>query len=348
MSTPQSADQATGPIHIADRYRVAQRVGSGGTAVVYRCMDEHSGRTVAVKALRTNGPLIQEAAGRFRREAHLAASLAHRHIVRVLDYGYSQVPALSKSLAWADEGDHEVPFLAMEYIFGPNLKEVAKRYGQLPLNWVYQVGFQLCDALHAAHERNVVHRDVKPQNVMLVDSAIELIAILTDFGIARQVGGEYTALTVTGQVLGTPDYLAPEQVMGEPGDHLCDLYSLGIVLYELITGHLPFEADAPLAAASLRMVAKPPPLSTHRPDVPPALEQVILATLEKNPKARPQSALELSRALLWSQRQTPVVTEGPPGGWLVPIPPVPASGIVERQRTRPIEKANEQPGPGPA
>jgi eukaryotic-like serine/threonine-protein kinase len=317
MSAASGPGRTGAAFTIADRYRVLARVGLGGTAVVYRCIDDHTARVVAVKVLRTSGPQIPEAAGRFRREARLAASLSHRHIVRVLDYGYSMAPAMGVREPWISDDDQPVPYVAMEYVFGPNLKELVRKIGPLPLPWVWRLGDQLCAALAAAHDLGVVHRDVKPQNVMLVDSHLELVAKLTDFGIARQVGGDYTTLTVTGQVLGTPDYLSPEQVMGEPGDPASDLYSLGIVLYELLTGHLPFEADTPLAAASRRMVADPPPPSRFRPDVPSSVEDVVLWVLQRDPTARPASARDLAGALLWSRAHAPATDEVPAGAWLV-------------------------------
>lgn len=336
---------------IADRFRVVARVGLGGTAVVYRCLDERTGRFAAVKVLRTQGPQIPEAAGRFRREARLAASLSHRHIVRVLDSGYCTPPPAPGRIPWAADDAQDVPYVAMEYVFGPNLKDVVRKLGPLPLAWVWRLGDQLCAALSAAHALGVVHRDVKPQNVMLVDSALELLAKLTDFGIARQVGGDYTTLTVTGQVLGTPDYLSPEQVMGEPGDPSSDLYSLGIVLYELLTGRLPFEADTPLAAASRRMVADAPPPNRHRADIPPDLIDVIMLTLQRDPNARPSSAVELRDMLRWARRQASYLPEGPAGGWLVrkqdrnrgPAAPTPRIATEGEQPSSPLAMA-EDPG----
>jgi serine/threonine-protein kinase len=302
---------------IADRFRVVARVGLGGTAVVYRCVDGHSGHVVAVKVLRTNGPQIPSAEGRFRREARLASLLMHRHIVRVLDFGYTAPPEISPRVPWAMEGNQPVPYLAMEYVYGPNLKDLVRRYGPLPTEWVWTIGDQLCSALEAAHAVGVVHRDMKPQNVMLVDSKIELLAKLTDFGIARQVNADYTALTVFGQVLGTPDYLSPEQVMGEPGDPASDIYSLGIVLYEMLTGHLPFEAETPLAAASRRMVADPPPISHFRPDLPSALQEVVMLATRRDSTSRPASARAFADLLRWSRMQSPFTAPNPPGDWLV-------------------------------
>jgi serine/threonine protein kinase len=159
--------------------------------------------------------------------------------------------------------------------------------------------------------------------VLLLDSAQELLIKLTDFGIARQVGADLTKLTATGQVIGTPDYLSPEQVMGEKGEGPSDLYSLGIVLYELATGRLPFEADTPLAAASRRMVVDPPSLRTWRPDTPPALEEVVLAALQREEYDRFRSAQELAEALRWSRAQSGPTPTPPLGAWL---PPRPAPG----------------------
>ncbi len=202
---------------LADRYQVVARVGIGGTAVVYRCVDLHTQRIVAVKVLRTTGRMIPEAEARFRREARLAASLAHPHIVRVLDFGYTVALDAPAPMPWQDEVSGPVPYLAMEYVFGSTLKELVRRRGPLPIDWVWRIGEQLCSALGAAHALGVVHRDVKPQNVMILDARLDLLAQLTDFGIARQVGGDLTTLTNTGEILGTPDYLSPEQVLGEPG-----------------------------------------------------------------------------------------------------------------------------------
>ena len=312
---------ASDPFPVADRYRILARVGLGGTAMVYRCVDLHTQRTVAVKVLRTNGPLIPEAATRFRREALLAAGLSNPHIVRVLDFGYTIPPPMPSRTPWTDDGDQPVPYLAMEYIYGSTLKAIVREHGPLPLDWVWRVGEQLCSALTAAHTAGVVHRDVKPQNVLVLDSRLELVAKLTDFGIARQIGSDLTTLTATGQVIGTPDYLSPEQVLGEPGGPPSDLYALGVVLFELITGRLPFEADSPLAAASRRMMVNPPPLTRFRPDVPPALEEVILLALRREQDERYASAEAFAQALRWSREQSPAAATAAAeqhGGWVLP------------------------------
>jgi eukaryotic-like serine/threonine-protein kinase len=339
-STPV-AEASSGPsdaVMIADRFRVVARVGLGGTAVVYRCVDTHTQHEVAVKVLRTNGPQIPTAEGRFKREARLASLLMHRHIVRVVDFGQTPPPEISPRVPWAGDDVKSVPYLAMEYVYGPNLKDLVRRHGPLPTEWVWTISEQLCSALEAAHAVGVVHRDMKPQNVMLVDSRIELLAKLTDFGIARQVNADYTALTVFGQVLGTPDYLSPEQVMGEPGDPASDIYSLGIVLYEMLTGRLPFEAESPLAAASRRMVADPPPIAQFRPDVPSALQEVVMLATQRDATGRPATARDLAELLRWSRMQSPLTAFSLPGDWL-----------VDRKKTnRPPDSANSSAPEAPS
>ncbi|WIG58829.1 MAG: serine/threonine protein kinase [Ktedonobacterales bacterium] len=303
---------------LADRYRVLARVGLGGTAVVYRCVDLHTEHIVAVKVLRTSGPMIPEAEARFQREAHLSAALSHAAIVRVLDYGYTlPLVQAASGLPWLDDSRQPVPYVAMEYIFGTTLKELIRQQGALPFDWIWRIGEQLCAALGVAHAAGVVHRDVKPQNVMILDSRLELTVKLTDFGIARQVGTDLTTLTATGQVIGTPDYLSPEQVLGETGSPSSDLYSLGVVLYELATGRLPFVADTPLAVASKRMLEDPPLLTAFRPDVPRALQEVILLALRREADERFRSAAEFAQALRWSRQQSPPTAPGEDGAWVV-------------------------------
>ena len=306
----------SGPVMMADRYQALARVGVGGAAVVFRCRDLHTQRIVAVKVLKATGAHSVEAGQRFKREARLAATLSHPNIVRVLDYGFTMPIIAGPQSSWADDPDRPVPYLAMEYMFGSTLKELIRRVDQLPLDWVWRIGEQLCAALAAAHAKGVVHRDVKPQNVMLLDSATELLTKLTDFGIARQIGADLTKLTATGQVIGTPDYLSPEQVMGEAGDRASDLYSLGVVLYELVTGRLPFEADTPLAAASRRMVADPPALTAWRRDTPAALEEVILVALQREEVNRFRTAQDFAQALRWSRAQSGPQPAPAEGSWL--------------------------------
>lgn len=350
MATSQTRSQTTESrgrwLPLADRYRVLARVGVGGTAIVYRCVDLRTEHVVAVKVLRTNGQLIPEAQARFRREADLAARLAHPHIVRVLDYGRTIPPPTPARVPWADDADEPVPYLAMEYVFGSTLKELVKRGGPLPLDWVWRLGEQLCAALGVAHAAGVVHRDVKPQNVMILDSRFELLAKLTDFGIARQVGGDLTTLTAAGQVLGTPDYLSPEQVIGDPGGPSSDLYALGVVLFELITGRLPFEAETPLAAASRRMVVDAPPLSYYRADVPEPLEEVIALALRREVDERFADAAEFTQALRWSRQRSPRPPAAESGSWVLsvrhPAPPPEPAPVPDVERATPAVAAEAE------
>jgi eukaryotic-like serine/threonine-protein kinase len=318
--TSSSGEPQPAPPQLADRYRLVARVGLGGTAVVYRAVDLHTDRIVAVKVLRTSGPMIPEAAARFKREAYLAASLTHPHIVRVLDYGYTLPVAPVQRLPWEADPDQPVPYVAMEYIYGSSLKEIVRKRSPMPFEWVWRIGEQLCAALASAHAMGVVHRDIKPQNVMIADSRLELIAKLTDFGIARQVGGDMTTLTADGQVIGTPDYLSPEQVLGEPGGPSSDLYSLGIVLYELATAHLPFRADTPLAAASRRMVADAPPLTAYRRDVPRELQEVIMLALRREPEERFANVVEFAQGLRWSRERAGPQPAAERGSWVLTAP----------------------------
>jgi serine/threonine-protein kinase len=253
---------------IAKRYELRRPLGHGGMAVVDLAHDRELDRPVALKRLAENLARDTEIRARFLREAQLAARLSHPHVVRVYDVG-------------EDEGR---PFIAMEYVDGESLAAVVARRGGLPPEEAAQLAIQACSALAAAHAAGLVHRDVKPQNLLLCrDGTLKL----TDFGIA--VGLEGTRLTTDGTVLGTAAYLAPEQARGDQVTAAADLYGLGAVLFELLTGRPPrtgFGDDAAI-----------PDVRTLRPDVPAELAAIVASCLAADPGLRPGSAAELAHSL---------------------------------------------------
>ncbi|HET6550653.1 MAG TPA: PASTA domain-containing protein [Solirubrobacter sp.] len=262
------------------RYRAERRLGSGGMGEVWCAEDEVLGRLVALKLLGSRFAEDPEFRERFRREARAAAGLAHPNIVGIFD---------------RSEWDG-TPYIAMELVDGKTLKDLVLERGPLPPDVATGVMVQILRALGFAHRRGIVHRDVKPQNV-IIDA--EGTAKVADFGIARAGGSE---MTETGAIVGTVQYLSPEQAEGRPVDRRSDLYSAGIVLYELLTGRLPFDGEAPVSIAIKQINERPAPPSQLRPGLPPALEAVVLRALEKDPAQRFQSADEFIAALEAARR----------------------------------------------
>jgi tRNA A-37 threonylcarbamoyl transferase component Bud32 len=261
------------------RYRLGSLLGAGGMASVYLAEDEVLERQVAVKVLSppyAQDPVFVE---RFRREARSAARLSHPNVVAVFDSG-------------SDATEH---YLVMEYVAGQSLAQLLHRQGRLAPRRAGELAVEVCAALAAAHDRGLVHRDVKPANVLVGDDGRVKV---TDFGIAKAAAT--ATLTGTGTVLGTVAYLSPEQAQGGPVDARSDLYSLGCVLYELLCGSPPFGsgADSPAVAVASRHLHQPPePPSAHNPQVDPELDAVVLTALAKDPARRYQSAVELQDAL---------------------------------------------------
>ena len=258
------------------RYRVLARLGRGGMADVYKAFQPSLDRDVAIKVLHPSMVDDKEFVGRFQREAKSVAALRHTNIIQVFDYD--------------SQGD--TYYMVMEFIDGPTLKaaleELHRRREQLPLDVALRIVSDVGSALGYAHEQGVVHRDVKPANILL-DRAGRVI--LTDFGVAKILSG--TKVTVTGTVLGTPAYMSPEQGMGEHGDSRSDIYSLGVVLYELATGRLPFDADTPLAVL-LKHAHDPLPIPRQvNPSLPEEVERIILKALAKEPADRYTTAQEM-------------------------------------------------------
>ena len=303
---------------LAGRYVLVAPIGSGGMAEVWQGSDEVLGRTVAVKILHEHLTDDRRIFERFRREAVTAARLSHPSVVRVFDTGI-------------DEGRC---FIVLEFVEDRTLAALLQERGRLSVDETVGIARGILEGLAHAHAHGIVHRDLKPGNVLVHDGHVKV----ADFGIAKAA---FTGdLTATGELLGTAAYLAPEQVSGGEIDHRADLYAVGTVLYEMLTGHPPFEAETAIAAATLRLTQDPPPPSTLRAGVPPELEAVVMGALARAPDGRFQSADEMRGALersTMSAPATPATVAEPPAGsrrstfraWmLVPTVAVVLAGIV--------------------
>jgi eukaryotic-like serine/threonine-protein kinase len=250
---------------LSGRYRLETKLGSGGMSTVYLARDETLERWVAAKVLHREISDQPDQIERFRREARAVAQLSHPNVVAVIDAG--------------EDGGR--PYIVFEYVDGETLKQRIERLGRLPLDEAAAYAIEIGRGLAAAHARRLVHRDVKPQNV-LIDP--EGRAKVTDFGIAREL--ETDGLTRTGRVLGTTDYVSPEQAMGHPVDARSDIYSLGIVLYETLVGKVPFEAETQVGVAMKHVNERIPNVQKRRPEVSAALAAVVERATEKDPKKR--------------------------------------------------------------
>src|SRR5579859_6869760 len=264
---------------LGERYQIQDPIGRGGMATIYRGRDLRTDRIVAIKILREVYSTDPKFVTRFQREAKAASSLQHPNIVQVYDYGQS-------------DGNY---FIVMEYIEGTDLRRYLRSRGMLAVDRVIIIAHDIALGLGAAHRRQIVHRDVKPQNVLVGrDGSIKL----TDFGIAsvyKDINDE--RLTTTGMTLGTVQYYAPEQAQGEIVSPAADVYALGIVMYEMLTGRPPFDGDTPVAVAMQHIQDVPTPPSELNPTIPPALEEIILRCLEKAPEMRYRNGSSLARAL---------------------------------------------------
>ena len=310
------ADELVGST-LAEKYRVDALLGEGGMGAVYRATHVLMQKTVALKLLHAEMAVIPEALARFEREAVAAARLTHENIAAALDFG--QLP----------DGSF---YLVMEYVPGELLRD-ALGTGAMAPERVVRIGTQIASALAAAHAAGIVHRDLKPENVILTSRQGESDHVkVLDLGIAKvpieQASGG-TALTRAGAVLGTPQYMAPEQGLGGVVDHRADLYALGVVLYEMAAGVPPFsDDDGAVAAIARHLTETPPPLP---PSVPEALASLIFELLQKRADERPQAAVDVEQRLrnaLTAREATPVAAEPPS-----PMPePAPARGWWSRGR----------------
>ncbi|WP_431874104.1 Stk1 family PASTA domain-containing Ser/Thr kinase [Micromonospora marina] len=278
---------------LGGRYQVGELLGYGGMAEVHRGRDLRLGRDVAIKMLRADLARDATFQMRFRREAQNAASLNHPAIVAVYDTGEETGPT-----------GETLPFIVMEFVNGRTLKEVLGVEGRLQPRRALEICADMCAALEFSHRHGIIHRDIKPGNVMLTQTGQVKVM---DFGIARALASGATTMTQTSAVIGTAQYLSPEQARGEAVDARSDVYAAGCVLFELLCGHPPFVGDSPVSVAYQHVREQPPTPSTINPDVNPAVDAIVLKALSKNPLNRYQSAGEMRADLLRAAAGRPVL-----------------------------------------
>src|SRR4051795_10866 len=279
---------------LSGRYELEELVGTGGMSSVFRAHDRLLDRKVALKVLHEQYMADEEYVERFRREARAVAALSHPNIVTVID-----------------RGDHEGrQFIVFEYVEGENLKRLIERRGPAPVTTALELGMQMARGLSFAHQQGLVHRDVKPQNILLNGDGR---AKVTDFGIARSLDVQH-GMTQTGTVLGTSDYIAPEQAQGQRVDEHSDVYSLGVVLYEMLTNEVPFAGENFVAVAMRHINEEPPSIRDKRPDVSPRLEAAVQRAMAKRPEDRFHTMADFCRELeanLQEAQGTVVMTPPP-------------------------------------
>ena len=295
------------------RYRIIRKLGTGGMANVYLAEDQELGRRVAIKILNDRHAGDEQFVERFRREAKNAAGLSHPNIVSIYDRGEA-------------EGTY---YIAMEYLDGRSLKELIVARGPAPIPLAIDYARQILAALRFAHRNGVVHRDIKPHNIMVGDEGRLKV---TDFGIARAGTSQ---MTEVGSIIGTAQYLSPEQAKGAPVDQTSDLYSLGIVLYELLTGTVPFNGDTPVEIAMKHLSTVPPEPSALRPEVPEDLDSIVVRALGKTPEERYGSAEEMDADLARVARGVAISHETEEAATQIlsrPTQPMPTAATIVQPR----------------
>ncbi|WP_163786347.1 serine/threonine protein kinase [Myxococcus vastator] len=318
---------------LGQKYRVLRRIGVGGMGTVYEAEQLDGGRTVAVKVLRQH--LLGEPAvhARFRREAQATAGLKHPNIVEVMDF---------------HDAPDEPPFLVMELLQGQTLKSLMKKEGPLPMERAAAIAHQVATALVAAHQAGVIHRDIKPDNIFLVDTGTEALQVkLLDFGVARLMHeDDATALgTESGAWVGTPSYMAPEQIRCRPVDGRADIYSLGACLYHMVTGQRPIDVADNVALLSAVLHNVPAPLSGVRTDVPDGFSLVVERTLQKDPAARYTDSHGLAQALEPWIRAAPVAAPRPEATSAAPPEPANKAAAPSTPVTAKHAATPHTPGP---
>lgn len=261
---------------LESRYQVLKELGRGGMGIVFQAHDKQLGEQVAIKVL---SPLLSnnpEALERMKREVTAARKITHPNIIRIFDFSEA----------------NGLQYVSMEYFSGSNLKEFVKKSGALSLMQAFNIASQICDGLHEAHRMGVVHRDLKSQNILM--NQANHVKII-DFGLARSAHLE--GMTATGLIMGTPEYMSPEQVSGKRVDERTDIYALGIILYELFTGSVPFSGDSAIAVGFKQVKDAPQPPRQINPQIPQSVENIILKALQKDPLMRFRSVQELKQEL---------------------------------------------------
>jgi len=293
------------------RYRLLELVGSGGMAVVYRGEDTLLQRQVAVKVLREGFATDPAFLARFQREARAVANLDHSSIVTVYDVG--------------QDGNRH--YIVMEYIDGQDLKTLVRQKGRLDVDETLDITIQVCAGVGHAHKAGIIHCDIKPQNVLVTKNGW---AKVTDFGIARALSE--SGITESETVWGSPLYFSPEQAAGEPPSPASDVYSIGVMMYEMLAGSPPFQAEKPAALALMHMREEPPPLAVRNPQVPPQLEWIVRKVLAKEPSARYRTAEQLAHVLVEYRRQSEQMTGWQPAApGRLPVSPLPLGYTAESE-----------------
>ena len=330
MSSPQIRDPLVGT-SLDGRYRIERVLGRGGMGTVYAATVTSLGTPVAVKVLRPVQDDGGMAMGRFEREARSASRLGNPHIVDIRDFGKDATTGLA--------------FLVMEYLDGEDVGGLLGRERVLSVERALHIVLQCCVALGAAHAASIVHRDLKPENLFLVTrGGVRDFVKIVDFGLAKindldLDGDPGRKLTKTGMIFGTPQYMSPEQCMGKPTDHRSDIYSLGLILYELLTGRVPFDGETFMGVLNQHMVDPPPPMRQVNPSitVPPMLEAVVYRCLDKKARNRPQSMGELAEELRGALESSGLHALA---SQLVPDEPIPepsAAMVLTKKKTKPSE-----------
>ncbi len=309
---------------IGNRYEILEEVGLGGMATVYKAKDHVLNRLVAVKVLKDEFTTDTEFIKRFNTEAQAAASLSHPNIVSIYDVGH--------------EDENNLYYIVMELVQGKTLKEIIHSEGVLSWKWAVNIAMQIASALELAHKNGIIHRDIKPHNIIITEDGI---AKVTDFGIAKAVSN--STITAFGTTIGSVHYFSPEQAKGGFTDAKSDLYSLGVVMYEMLTGKVPFDADTPVSVALKHMQEEPKEPIELNPEIPTAVNQIVIKAMQKEPSARYQNATEMLHDLSKALKDPDgdfVIIENKDGGYTRVMPAISDDQIKQNKKEEVKTKTN--------